>query len=149
MPLPAAPAGFCGVSCRRLPLEVTLPFWLKACPAPAVELCLGSFYPFWPHLPALLLRWWRELGCLPSLVFSWLHLLRPSCRCSLGSAPCVRVLPLWLCLLVFRLWWCLVAPRAFRALLVVLSSPPAVLSLCGGLCYVHCLFSLALGWMCF
>ena len=44
--------------------------------------------------------------------------------------------------------WCLVAPRAFRALLGVLSSPPVVFSLCGGLCYVHC-FSLALGWMCF
>ena len=64
---------------------------------------LGSFYPFWPRLPVLQLRWWCELGCHPSLVFSGLHPLRPSCRCSLGSAPCVRVLPLWLFLLVFRL----------------------------------------------
>ena len=51
--------------------------------------------------------------------------------------------------LVQTVWWCFVAPHAFRALLVVLSSPPAVLSLCEGLCYVHCLFSLALGWVCF
>ena len=77
-------------------------------PAPAV--CAASpaagspweFYPFWPPLPALLLCWWCELGCHPSLVFSGLLLLRPSCRGSLGSAPCVRVLPPWLCLLVFR-----------------------------------------------
>ena len=34
--------------------------------------------------------------------------------------------------LCVAVWWCLMAPRASRALLVVLSSPPAVLSLCGG-----------------
>ena len=57
---------------------------------------LGGFYPIWPRLPALLLSGWRELGCHPSLVFSGLLLHRLACRYSLGSAPCVRVLPLWL-----------------------------------------------------
>ena len=51
--------------------------------------------------------------------------------------------------LVQTVGWYLVAPRAFRALLGVLSSPLAVLSLCGVLCYIQCLFSLALGWLCF
>ena len=80
-------------------------------------------------MSALLLRWWRRLGCRPSLVVSVLLLYRLACRCSLDSAPCDTVLPLWLCLLF--VWQCLMAPRAFRALLVVLSSPLAVLSLCG------------------
>ena len=41
VPLPAAPAVFRGVSCRRLPLGGYAPFLAPdACPAPAVELCL-------------------------------------------------------------------------------------------------------------
>ena len=90
---------------RRLVLPcAVLLFWLlRFALLPRPPVTLGSFYPFWPRLPALLLRRWRELGCHSSLVFSGLHLLRPSCRCSLGSAPCVRLLHLWLCLLVFRL----------------------------------------------
>ena len=34
-------------------------FWLLR----FAPVTLGSFYPFWPRLPALLLRWWCELGC--------------------------------------------------------------------------------------
>ena len=90
---------------RRLVLPCAVLFFrlLRFAQLPLPPVPLGSFYPFWPRLPVLLLRWWHELGCHPSLVFSGLLLLRPSCRGSLGSAPCVRVLPLWLCLLVFRL----------------------------------------------
>ena len=130
VPLPAAPAAFRGVSCRRLP------FWgyatclaPDACSAPAVELSIGfavslvrrlfsalcralplapavlrsspyRWLPFgvstffWPRLPALLLRWWRRLGCRPSLLFSVLLLRQLACQCSLGSATCDRVLPL-------------------------------------------------------
>ena len=40
-------------------------------------------------------------------------------------------------------WWCLLASLASRALLVVLSSPSAVLDFCA----VPCLLSLALGWV--
>ena len=64
---------------------------------------LQGFCPFWPCLPALLLHWWRVLGCHPALVFSGLFLHRLPCRCSLDSAPCVRGLPLWLSLLLFHL----------------------------------------------
>ena len=53
---------------------------------------------------ALLLRWWRRLGCRPSLVVSVLLVHRLACRCSLGSAPCDMVLPRWLCLLF--VWQC-------------------------------------------
>ena len=48
--------GFAQLPSRRLPFEVS------------------AF--FWPRLPALLLRWWRRLGCHPSLVFSVLLLRR-------------------------------------------------------------------------
>ena len=34
--------------------------------------------------------------------------------------------------LCVAVWWCLMAPCASKAMLVVLPSPPAVLSLCGG-----------------
>ena len=49
VPLPAAPAVFRGVSCRRLPLGVTQPFWLQ--------------------IPVLLLRWsyvWEVCGVSPT-----------------------------------------------------------------------------------
>ena len=65
---PPAPAVLRSFPCRRLPFGVS------------------AF--FWPRLPALLLRWWRRLGCRPSLVVSVLLLHRLACRCSLGSAPC-------------------------------------------------------------
>ena len=66
---------------RRLVLPcAVLLFWLRRFALlPLRPVTLGSFYPFWPRLPALLLCWWRELGYHPSLVFSGLHLLRLSC----------------------------------------------------------------------
>ena len=59
-------------------------------------LWFGAGYPseLLPFLtPYTWLRWWRKLGCNPSLVFSVLLLRRMACRGSLGSAPCVRELP--------------------------------------------------------
>ena len=47
VPLPGAPAVFCGVSCRRLPLGGSATFLAPvACPAPAVEPCcwLGGVF---------------------------------------------------------------------------------------------------------
>ena len=87
---------------------------------------------FWPRLPALLLRWWRRLGL-------------PPFPCVLSTSPTPAGLPMFagfcsLCqgapiavvaALCMAVWWYLMAPRAFRALLVVLSSPPVVLRLCG------------------
>ena len=82
--------GACLALCRAL---LPAP---EVCAASLPPITLKGFCPFWPRLPALLLHWWRELGCHPALVFSGLLLHRLACRCSLGSAPCVRVLPLWL-----------------------------------------------------
>ena len=82
--------------CRALPVV------LRSFPCRRLPFGVSAF--FWPCLPALLLRWWRRLGCRPSLVFSVLLLHRLACRCSLGSAPCDRVLPLWLLLLF--VWQC-------------------------------------------
>ena len=124
VPLPAAPAVFRGVSCRRLPLGGYAPFLAPdACPAPAVELCLWGLR-CQPYCCTGGVGW----GCRPSLVDSVLLLHRLACRCLLSSAPCDTVFVSALCMAV---WWCLMAPRAFRALLVVLSSLLAVLSLCG------------------
>ena len=141
VPLPAAPAVFRGVSCRRLPLGGYATFLAPdACPAPAVKLCLwglrcllcgacfqpcavlflrhlrfcaapptagdpSGFLPFsgrvcLPYCCAGGVGW----GCRPSLVFSMLLLHQLACRFSLGSAPCVRVLPLRLWLLF--VWQC-------------------------------------------
>ena len=48
MPLPAAPAVFRGVSCRRLPLGGYATFLAPvACPAPAVELCMLGLRCLW------------------------------------------------------------------------------------------------------
>ena len=63
---------------------------------------LGIFCLFCHRVPVLLLPWWRRLGGNPSLLFSLLLLLRLAGRGSLGSAPCVRVLQLGLCLLFGR-----------------------------------------------
>ena len=86
--------GVCGV------FRAALVFSLVPCSAcgfgagsPYRRLPFGVSAFFWPRLPTLLLRWWRRLGCHPSLVFSVL-LHRLACRCSLGSATCDRVLPL-------------------------------------------------------
>ena len=47
--------------------------------------------------------------------------------------------------LCVAVWWCLMAPRAARAMLVVLSSPPAVRSLCGGCALFTVWFPFSLG----
>ena len=57
---------------------------------PLPQVALRGFCLFYHRIPGLLLRWWRRLGCNPSLVFSVLLLHRMACR---GSAPCVRELP--------------------------------------------------------
>ena len=135
--------GACLALCRALlPPPVV-------CAASLPPVTLKGFCPFWPRLPALLLHWWRVLGCHPALVFSGVLLHRLPCRCSLDLRPvsgCSH------CGCHCSCSDCVVVPcgsPSLRALLVVLSSPPGVLSLCGGLCYVHCLFLLALGWVCF
>ena len=73
--LPPGPAVLRCFPCRRLPFKVS-----------ALNFSLT-------RMPDLLLRWWRRLGCNPSLVFSVLLLHRRACRGLLGSAPCVRELP--------------------------------------------------------
>ena len=132
MPLLGAHAVFHGISCRSLPLAGSATFLAPSCwPIPAVEPCcwvgvfgaslgllpravlflrglqfalvpLGIFCLFCHWVPVLLLPWWRRLVGIPSLLFSVLLLLRLACRGSLGSAPCVRVLQLGLCLLFGR-----------------------------------------------
>ena len=67
-------------------------------PLPQVTLGGGVFCFFCHRVPDLLLLWWRRLGGTPSLIFSVLLLCRLACRSLLGSAPCVRQLPLGLCL---------------------------------------------------
>ena len=85
--------------CRALP---PAPAVLRSSPYRRLPFGISAF--FWPRLPALLLRWWRRLGCRPSLMFSVLLLRRLACQCSLGSASCNRVLPLRLWLLF--VWQC-------------------------------------------
>ena len=77
---------------------------LRFCAAPPTAGDPSGFLPFsgrvcLPYCCAGGVGW----GCRPSLVFSVL-LRRLSCRCSLGSAPSVRVLPLRLWLLF--VWQC-------------------------------------------
>ena len=58
MPLPAAPAVFHGVSCRRLPLGGYATFLAPvACPAPAVERCLLGLRCLW------CVAWFSTLCC--------------------------------------------------------------------------------------
>ena len=86
VPLPAAPAVFHGVSCRRLPLGGSAPFLTPvACSAPAVELCcwvcgvLGASLGFLPGV-VLFLRGLRlALLTLPQVTLGgcclfWRHL---------------------------------------------------------------------------
>ena len=60
------------------------------------------FCLFCRRVPDLLPLWWRRLGGNPSLIISVLLLRRQACRGLLVSAPCVRELPLGLCLLFGR-----------------------------------------------
>ena len=63
---------------------------------PAAGYPWGVFCLFCHRVPDLLLLWWRRLGGNPSLILSVLLLHRLACRGLLGSAPCVRELPLGL-----------------------------------------------------
>ena len=82
--------------CRALPPGPTV------CAAYPAAGCPWGFSDFCHRVPDLLLHWWRRLGGNPSLILSVLLLRRLACRGSLGSAPCVRELPLGLCLLFGR-----------------------------------------------
>ena len=94
VPLPAAPAVFCGVSCLRLPLWGSAPFLAPvACPAPAVELCLWGLR-CQPYCCAGGVGWAAALP-LWSQCFShtdWLAdvrwVLHPVTRCSHGGCVC-------------------------------------------------------------
>ena len=116
-------------------------------PGPAV---LGSFpcrglpvCGFCHHMPGRPLRRWLRLGCNPPLVFAVRLLPRLACWGSLGfftlcqGAPMRPVTALSVTVLVY-----LMAPHSSQACFLALSSLPAFLTLC-----VHCLVSLALGWM--
>ena len=83
--------------CRALPLGPAI-----CAASPAAGYSWGVFFLFCHRVPDLLLLWWRRLGGNPSLIFSVLLLRRLACRGLLGSAPCVRELPLGLCLLFGR-----------------------------------------------
>ena len=132
MPLPGEPAVFRGVSCRWLPLAGSATFLAPVSwPTPAVETCWvgGVFGAPLGFLPCavLFLRglWFAQLtlggfsvfsvtGCLTyccSGGVGWAATLPlyfcaspalAACRGLLGSAPCVRELPLGLCLLFWR-----------------------------------------------
>ena len=90
-----APLGF-------LPCAVLFLRGLRFAQLPCCRLPLGVFRLFCHRVPDLLLRWWHRLGGNPSLIFSVLLLRRLACRGLLGFAPCVRELPLGLCLLFGR-----------------------------------------------
>ena len=91
--------GVFGALLGSLPCAVLLLRGLQFAQLTLPQVTLGIFCLFCHWVPILLLPWWRRLGGNPSLLFSLLLLLRLACRGSLGSAPCVRVLQLGLCLL--------------------------------------------------
>ena len=91
-----------GASLGSLPCAVLFLRGLQFAQLTLQQVPLGIFCLFCHRVPVLLLPWWRRLGGNPSLLFSVLLLLRLACRGSLGSAPCVRVLQLGLCLLFGR-----------------------------------------------
>ena len=121
----AMSVGFAVSLVRRLFLALCRA--LLAAPAvlrsfPCRWLPLGVSALFWPSLPTLLLRWWRQLGCHPFLVFSGLLLhgcladvrwvMRPVSGCSRCGWDC-------------SCYDCVVVPcgsPSFRDLLVVLST---------------------------
>ena len=98
-----ASCGACGFPRRVLP-QVTLRGLRNLSGSRCLSCSCGGALSGGFAVSALLLRWWRRLGCRPSLVVSVLLLHPLACRCSLGSAPCDTVLPLWLCLLF--VWQC-------------------------------------------
>ena len=114
---------------------------------PLSQVALRGLCLFCHRMPGLLLRWWLRLGYNPSLVFSVLLLRRLACWGSLGSAPCVREHP-WGC--DCSLGGSVVVPSGSPCLLGFVTC--SVISSCGSqplwvLCSVHCLVSLALGWV--
>ena len=88
VPLPAAPAVFRCVSCRRLPLGGYAPFLAPdACPAPVVELCLWGLR-CQPFCCAGGVGWAAALP-LWSQCFSYTGwVLHPVTRCSHGGCVC-------------------------------------------------------------
>ena len=104
---PLTGVGFCASSCgfpRRILPQVPLRGLRTLSGSRCLSCSCGGAMSVGFAVSALLLRWWRRLGCRPSLVVSVLLLHRLACRCSLGSAPCDTVLPRWLCLLF--VWQC-------------------------------------------
>ena len=105
-PIPAVEpccwVGVFGASLGPLPRAVLFLRGLQFAQLTLQLVPLGIFCLFCHRVPVLLLPWWRRLVGIPSLLFSVLLLLRLACRGSLGSAPCVRVLQLGLCLLFGR-----------------------------------------------
>ena len=116
-------------------------------PGPAV---LGSFpcrrlpaCGFCHHLPGLLLSRWLRLGCNP-----------PPCVLSASHAPAgplgfftlCQGAPMWaVTALWVTVWGCLMAPHSSSVLCLTLSSPPAVLTLCGCCALFTAWFPLPLG----
>ena len=94
--------GVFGASLGTLPCAVLFLRGLQFAQLTLPQVPLGIFCLFCHRVPVLLLPWWRRLGGNPSLLFSVLLLFRLACRGSLGSAPCIRVLQLGLCLLFGR-----------------------------------------------
>ena len=93
--------GVFSASLGSLPCTVLFLRGLQFAQLTLPQVALVGFLTLCHRVPVLLLPWWRRLGGNPSLLFSVL-LLRLACRGSLGSAPCVRELPLGLCLLFGR-----------------------------------------------
>ena len=94
--------GVFGASLGSLPCAVLFLRGLRFAMLTLQQVPLGLFCLFCHRVPILLLSRWRRLAGDPSLLFSVLLLLRLACWGSLGSALCVRVLQLRLCLLFGR-----------------------------------------------
>ena len=111
---------------------------LRFCAAPPTAGDPSGFLPFSGRV--CLPCWWRRLG-LPPFPCVLSASPTPAGFCSLCQGAPIAVVAA-LCMAV---WWCLMAPRAFRALLVVLPSPPVVLCLCGCCALFTVWFPLPLG----
>ena len=142
--LPAAPAVFCGVTCRRLPLGGYATFLAPvACPAPAVELCcwvcgvLGVSLGFLTVVMLFLRGLRLSLFPLPQValggvsVFPDTFCLPYCCASGVGWAtPLPSVFSSLGDSLVVLL--ALLASGTWLVTMVVLPSPPAVLAFCAG-----------------
>ena len=105
-----------------------LRFW-AASPAAG---CPSGFLPFltpyaWPTAELVASVGLQPFPCVLSASPAPADLLGFAGFCTLcQGAPMGVVTALWV-----TVWWCLMAPHASWALLLALSSPPAVLTLCG------------------